>query len=276
MTTEALTGQGGSLPPSVSINLSDSLHTYWRKRAPQVMFDSYAGVGMFKFPEDLRVYEHLLWESRANVVIELGAHCGGSTLWFRDRLRINESYGRISAPKVIAIDISTSLAERNIKAADPSGGDLITLIEASVTDPELPDRVAAMVPPGSRCFVIEDSAHTYETTAASLRGFAKFVPEDGYLVVEDGCVDIDALRTDPQWPRGVLPAVDEWLGMPEAQGFVLRRELELYGFTCHPRGFLQRTGPDSAALAAHGESDAGFGVSGGGAGAGLRRLIGRA
>ena len=88
--------------------------------------------------------------------------------------------------------------------------------------------------------MIEDSAHVYETTYASLAGFARFVPPGGFFVVEDGCVDVDEMRLSPDWPRGVLPALHDWLGTPRGQGFRVRRDLELYGISCHPEGFLQR------------------------------------
>ena len=100
------------------------------------------------------------------------------------------------------------------------------------------DRVVALVPPGARCMVIEDSAHEYDTTLASLRGLAHLVPRGGFFVVEDGCVDVEELRLDPAWPRGVLPAVHDWL--TTEPGFHVRRDLELYGVSCHPEGFLQR------------------------------------
>jgi cephalosporin hydroxylase len=88
--------------------------------------------------------------------------------------------------------------------------------------------------------VVEDSAHRYETTLASLRGFARFVPVGGYFVVEDGCVDIEEMRGSDDWPRGVLPALHEWLETPEGSAFEVRRELEMYGVTAYPEGFLQR------------------------------------
>ena len=61
--------------------------------------------------------------------------------------------------------------------------------------------------PSPVCFVVEDSAHTYETTLAALGSFARFVPQGGFFVVEDGCVDIEEMRLAPDWPRGVLPAM---------------------------------------------------------------------
>jgi cephalosporin hydroxylase len=89
--------------------------------------------------------------------------------------------------------------------------------------------------------VVEDSAHTYDTTLSALTGFARFIAPGGYFVVEDGCVDIEEMRLSADWPRGVLPAVKEWLGTAEGRKFMVRRDLERYGLSCHPYGFLQRT-----------------------------------
>lgn len=221
------------------VNLDEPVGHYIRERLRQHMLDSYAGVPMYKFPEDLRVYEHLLWMSQADTVIELGVQFGGSSLWFRDRLRAFGRYRGRSAT-VVAVDRDLQEARRRLTATDPAHGVEIKLIEGDVTDPELPGRVAAQLPSGRRCFVVEDTAHEYATTMAALRGFSSFVPPGGFMVVEDGCVDIEELRIDQGWPRGVLPAVTEWLET-EGTGFTARRDLELYGVTCHPNGFLQRT-----------------------------------
>jgi cephalosporin hydroxylase len=96
-------------------------------------------------------------------------------------------------------------------------------------------------------FVVEDSEHIYETTMASLNSLARYVPVDGYLVVEDGAVDVEALRVEDDWPRGVLPALRDWLQSPEGRTFTVRRDLELYGLSAHPSGFLHRTAPATAA-----------------------------
>jgi cephalosporin hydroxylase len=221
--------------------LSEPLLEHWRHRIYDVFSDRYAGVLTMKFPEDLRVYEHLMWDSGADAVIEIGAHSGGSALWFRDRLEALRRYRPGAAPpRVVAIDLDTSVARRNIVAIDPAFEETIALLDGDVTDPGLPDRVAALLPAGARCFVVEDSAHTYETTTAALHGFARFVGPGGWFVVEDGCVDIEPLRLIDDWPRGVLPAIADFLATPEGAGFRVRRDAERYGVTCHPGGFLQR------------------------------------
>jgi cephalosporin hydroxylase len=226
------------LPPYVEADLAAPLRDYWLKREGQHVKDVYAGVRIQKMPEDLRVYEHLLWISHADTVIELGTNHGGSTLWFRDRLTTMATmYGRIGTPRVISIDRDHSKARRAI-GSDPPG---ITLLTADLQDEDLPDRVSALLAPGARCLVVEDTLHAYETTTAALAGFARFVPVGGFFVVEDGIVDVPDLRPDKDLPRGVLPAVDDFLA--RNPDFRVRRDLERYGLTCFPGGFLERIRP---------------------------------
>ena len=86
----------------------------------------------------------------------------------------------------------------------------------------------------------EDTAHTRESTLGALRGFSQFVPVGGFFVVEDGFVDVEEMRPDPDWPRGVVPAIREWLAGEEGSRFRVRRDLEMYGLTCRVEGYLQR------------------------------------
>jgi cephalosporin hydroxylase len=235
----AMAGRERTLPEAVHVGLEETVRDLFLARARQHTGDWYAGVRLLKFPEDLRAYEHLLWLSRASVVIELGARFGGSALWFRDRLRTLQSYGLIDDPLVISIDIDAEPARAGIESADPTGAG-IEILDGDVTDPGLPERVARLVPAGASCMVVEDSAHVYETTWAALEGFSRFVRPGGFFVVEDGCVDVEELRVQDDWPRGVLPALHDWLATPAGREFLVREDLELYGISCHPSGFLQR------------------------------------
>jgi cephalosporin hydroxylase len=231
-----------SIPPPVTADVTGALREYWLARVAQHTHDSYAGVPLSKFPEDLRTYEHLLWESAADTVIEIGTQAGGSALWFRDRLLTARRYGRIThAPRVISVDVAHDVARRELQSADPDWASAIALVEGDVREGATVAAVAALVGHNARCLVVEDSAHEYDTTIAALDGFARFVPPQGFFVVEDGCVDVDELRLDPDWPRGVLPALHDWLQTPHGRAFRVRRDLELYGISCHPEGFLQRT-----------------------------------
>lgn len=231
-----------SLPPAVApVGPETTIRDYWAARANQHTQDRYLGIKMSKFPEDLRVYEHLLWVAAPSVIVELGAQSGGSTLWLRDRLRTLASYCPLATPpKVIAVDIDLDAARHNVAARDPRWSESIAFVEGDVRDPAVRERVAAELPPGAACMVIEDSAHTADTTRAALELYSDLVAPGGFFVVEDGCVDVPWMRIAPAWPRGVLPALSEWLATEQGSRFRVRRDLELYGLSCHPHGFLQR------------------------------------
>jgi cephalosporin hydroxylase len=171
-------------------------------------------------------------------VIEIGTRHGGSALWFRDALAAAAHYGRIRGFRVITVDTDLGPSSSALADADPEH-EGIEIMEGDARDSGLPARVAGVVPKNARCFVVDDSAHDYETTSAVLRGFARFVRPGGFLVIEDGVVDIEELRFK-EWPRGVLPAIRDWLSTPEGSEFVVRRDLEFYGVTSSPSGFLQR------------------------------------
>jgi cephalosporin hydroxylase len=224
------------LPPRVTPHRSGSLAEYWRARIAQHLYDTYMGVPLLKLPEDLRVYEHLLWLGRPDAVIEIGAHEGGSALWFRDRLRALEGYGGARNPVVVSVDLDCSRARAAV-SADPCG---IAFVEGDVLDSSLPGRVAAALGGRQRCLVVEDSAHLPETTTAALDGFSTFVPVGGFFVVEDGIVDEEELLPYLEWPRGVQPAIETWLRTPPGQCFRRRSDLEVYGVTAHVGGFLER------------------------------------
>ncbi len=98
---------GPVLPQPVKTDLDETLRDYWLKRAAQHTGDSYAGVGMSKFPEDLRVYEHLLWESARDRRDRDRRLRGGASLWFRDRPRARSARYRtdLGEPAVVSIDL---------------------------------------------------------------------------------------------------------------------------------------------------------------------------
>lgn len=230
-----------SLPPAVTVTPETTIRDYWAARASQHTEDRYLGVKMSKFPEDLRVYEQLLWVAAPDVLVELGTQSGGSTLWLRDRLRTLQTYGALAAPpKVIAVDIDLDAARHNVAARDPRWAETIAFVEGDVCDPAVRAQVAAHIPAGAVCMVIEDSAHTAATTRAALELYADLVPPGGFFVVEDGCVDVAWMRIKDDWPVGVLPALEAWLATPQGSAFTVRRDLEVYGVSCHPSGFLQR------------------------------------
>jgi cephalosporin hydroxylase len=218
------------------------LAALWQSRVQQHHMEAYAGVPMAKFPEDLRTYERILWERVPSIVIEVGVHHGGSTLWLRDRLFDFQRYRCGPAPSVLAVDIDLSLARERFDEMPPEATAGIELLEGDIIDAATVASIVQAVPPGAEVLVIEDALHDGPTTAAALRGLAPLVQAGGYYMVEDTCVDIESLRVDGDaWPRGAGIAVEEWLAAdPLGRRFRRRPDLQPYGLTCHPGGLLQR------------------------------------
>jgi cephalosporin hydroxylase len=152
--------------------------------------------------------KHLMWVAAPDTIVELGAQSGASTLWLRDRLRTLHAYGALAAPpRVIAVDVDLDAARHNVALRDPRWADSIAFVEGDVCDPAVRAEVGTHLRPGAVCMVIEDSAHVYATTKAALELYS-----------------------------------DDWLATPQGSAFRVRRDLEVYGVSCHPQGFLQRVG----------------------------------
>jgi cephalosporin hydroxylase len=87
---------------------------------------------MSKFHEDLRVYQHVIWLSQPDVVIEIGAQFGGSALWFRDRRRALAAYGGSRCVEVVSVvELDAAPVRAALSAADPDYAASISLVEAT-------------------------------------------------------------------------------------------------------------------------------------------------
>ena len=155
------------------------LAAHWRSRIEQHHRDVYAGVPMSKFPEDLRTYELILWESNAQIVIEVGVAHGGSTLWLRDRLFDFQRYRCGPAPVVLGLDVNLAAARSSFAGLPPEATAGIELLEGDVKDDAVVSAIREKVPRDAQVLVIEDAAHDAETTLAALRGLAPLIPEGG-------------------------------------------------------------------------------------------------
>ena len=184
-------------------------------------YTEYLGRKVLKSPFDWIVARDLVYDTRPDVIVEIGCYEGGFTLWLAHLLDAMRS-----DTQIIGIDINdTPLAVEHPR---------ITWVVGDCLDPATQDRVTTLCA-GRRGMVIEDSDHKYLVTKAILDAYARFVGTGCYFVVEDTCVEFLNL---PPFP-GPLKAVKEFIES-QAGSFVIDRTREKYVMTYNPMGYLLR------------------------------------
>lgn len=183
---------------------------------------TYFGIPTLKSPIDAWIYQEILFETRPDVIVEIGNHHGGSLLALA-HLCDAMGHGR-----VIGVDLSHRLVSPLARSHSR-----ISLIEGDACDSF--EQVERLIGAGERVLVIEDSAHTFDHTLAVLRMYAPLVPLGGYFIVEDGICH-HGLDVGPN--PGPYEAIDAFLR--ECADFESDRGRERFLITWNPRGYLRR------------------------------------
>lgn len=183
---------------------------------------TYHGIPTLKNPLDFWMYQQILWETRPDVVIEIGNYCGGSTL------SLAHACDAIGKGRIIGVDTDHDRVPPEVRAHPR-----ITLFtgDASEMLPTVEDSLQSY----EQVMVIEDSAHTYGNTLKVLEGYAHLVGVGQYFVVEDGICH-HGLDVGPQ--PGPYEAVETFVTLKD--NFIVDRDREGYCITWNPKGYLKK------------------------------------
>jgi len=199
----------------------------WVERYQQkLVFDQvhYRGVPTWKNVLDLWVYQEIIWETAAEVVIEIGTRHGGTTLWLSDLLR----NFRGDSASVISIDLE--LPAREFPAN-------VHFIRGDSIAPGTV-REAVNVSAGRTTLVIADGNHAADHVLQEIRLYAPLITLGSYFIAEDGIVDVMDWK---EYTPGPMIAAERFLA--ESDEFELDRTREKFLLTYAPGGFLKRTRP---------------------------------
>jgi cephalosporin hydroxylase len=183
---------------------------------------TYLGIKTYKNPLDAWVYQEIIFETKPEVIIEIGNAFGGSTLWLAHLCDI------IGRGKVIALDISQSAIPDFIRSHPR-----ITFIEGDAC--KNINKVKTLISPAEKVLLIEDSAHTYENTLNVLRNYSPLITKGSYLIVEDSICH-HGLDVGPE--PGPFEAVEAFL--KENTEFEIDRSKESFLITWNPKGYLKK------------------------------------
>ena len=196
------------------------IKTYYYEGVKTWENSKWLGVDTLKAPTDLWVYQEIIYSSRPDFIIECGTHKGGSALYMAS-ICDHINHGRI-----ITIDINPSETThpRITKIVDEDGS----------TSPRVFQQVKEIVK-DSKCLVLLDSTHRKRHVLDELNLYSRFVPVNGYLIVEDTCLGGNPVV--PSWTDGPMDAVNEFIKNGD---FVIDTSMQKFMLTLHPNGFLKR------------------------------------
>jgi cephalosporin hydroxylase len=156
---------------------------------------TWMGRPIIQLPEDLLRLQELIWRVKPDVIIETGVAHGGGLVFYAS---LCEAMGH---GRVIGVDVEIRPHNRAAIEAHPLFH-RITLVEGDSIDPEIVQRVNALIEPGERVMVMLDSNHTKAHVAAELRAYGAMVTPGSYIIAMDGYImslTAGGPRTAPDW-----------------------------------------------------------------------------
>lgn len=152
---------------------------------------------IWKNPLDCWIYQEILYETRPEVVVEVGVAHGGGTLYLANLLDL---LGNPSA-MVVGIDLDPS------HVADLSHP-RIKLIQGNCLNPETIGEVTGLCE-GRKTMVIADCDHSKDHVMQELRAYSPLVSVGCYYIVEDGICDVMGWAPIPGPQAGCIEFLKE-------------------------------------------------------------------
>ena len=228
----SLFGEGSNLERLLDMTLRDYLqyhhhfiHLGSRYGASHLQ-QRWLGGDIAKSPWDCWIYQEIIWETRPDVIIDLGGTESGAAHFLASLMDL------IGHGEVVVVDAGADKAP----AIDKSR---VSCIAGSSLAPATIAEVRRRVD-RRRALVFAGSDIDKRPVLEELRAYAAFVPVGGYLIAENSIADI--LGHHPFPNEGAQQAVTAFLA--ESDNFVAdRRFAERYVLTLNPDGYLKRIKP---------------------------------
>jgi len=186
----------------------------------------YRGLPLLKNPFDLAIYPLLLAQARPCSLIEIGAHRGGSAIWFAD----------IAANLDLPLHVHSIDVSPVHDVAHPS----VTFLEGSARDLDrvLGDDLFASLP--RPLLVVEDADHHFDTCLSVMRFFDRRLLPGEYMVIEDGI--LSDMQVADRYAGGPAEAIAAFLAACAGRYEVDRAFCDYFGcnVTWNVDGYLRR------------------------------------
>jgi cephalosporin hydroxylase len=181
---------------------------------------TYRGVKAIRCPFDYVLYQMIISKVKPDLIIEIGTHDGGGSLYLSDLLKLNGGGVVHTIDIVDKVTSNLVIDNKNIKRF-LGGYQNYELENAKFFENVL---------------VIDDGSHTYDDVKDSLEKFNNLVSKNSYFIVEDGILTELGYEG---YNGGPLKAIEEFL--TKNKNFKIDREMcDFFGknATFNVNGFL--------------------------------------
>lgn len=213
---------------------NDSIGIYRKKPSQETNFNlktieighhnfEYNGLKSLKCPFDYLNYQMIIDEVKPDLIIEIGTHFGGNSLYLADLLQLR------NRGVLHTIDVN--------EYGDLSKLDLHPRIKRFLGGYENYD--LNQILEFENVLIIDDGSHQYRDVLNSLNKFNKFVTTNSYFIVEDGV--LSELGYEESYEGGPLRAIEEFL--KENNNFIIDEKwINFFGknATFNPKGYLKK------------------------------------
>ena len=203
-------------------NLDLSLREVLKIMQERSFQSKYFGISAIKNPLDWWVYSEIIYESKPDVIIEIGNYCGGTLL------ALAHLCDNINKGRVIGVDTNHDPIPKIVRQHPR-----VSLITGYACEQFI--EVNSRIDESERVLVIEDSAHTYANTFNVLRLYSTLTKVGDYFIVEDS---ICRHGLDIGQKPGPYEAIEDFV--KEDKSFEIDRSKEAFLITWNPKGFLRR------------------------------------
>lgn len=197
---------------------------------------SWFGRPIIQYPQDMIAMQEIIWQVKADLIIETGIAHGGSLIFSASLLELLGGDGQ-----VLGIDID--IREHNrVEIEKHPMYKRITMIQGSSIDENIAKQVYDFAKDKKRILVLLDSMHTHDHVLKELQLYSPLVTKGSYLVVFDTIIEDmpDDFFPDRPWGRGNNPKTAVWEFLKNNDRFVVDKEIEhKLLITVAPDGYLK-------------------------------------
>ena len=201
----------------------------------------YFGRPIIQYPQDIFTLQEIIFETKPDLIIEIGIAHGGSLIFNSSMLNLLNLYKK---KKRIVLGIDIDIRKHNLDALKKHPlSNIIKTIEGSSIDDKTFQKVKRIASQFKKILVILDSNHTHDHVLKELNMYSSLVTKNSYCIVFDTILNNlpNKLMKNRPWnnKNNPMTAVKEFL--KKNNKFKIEKKFENRNIiTCMPNGVLKR------------------------------------